>query len=628
MRLKGEAGFWCGIVCLVLAAAILSGCGGISGGNGGGGGGGGGNWSLGMTRTGGFAPGGTGEYEITASNGGVGSTSGTVTVSDSLPNVFTASSASGSGWNCNLIPVSCTRSDALAAGASYPTITVIVQVAQNASGTVTNQATVSGGGLTSGSASVQTPIGAGGGGKVQHVVIIFQENRSTDNLFHDPVLINRGADIASSGENSSGKTITLTSAPLVTNYDLGHGHQAFLDACDWNGSECLMDGADRVGCKPADNCPANPEYQYVQASDVQPYYAMAETYGFGDRMFQTNQGPSFPAHQYILSGTSAVCAPGGNCPSGTTSAYYASANPNKSERADGSRGAGCLAPPDAQVNLIDTSEPFPNQDLFVLAGAECFEHPTLTDVMDASGVSWRYYAATDGSIWTAPDAIEHMCVPSGPLDQRVCSGSDWTDQNPKVVLEGTGAQIVTDIENCELPGVTWVIPDGGSSDHAGDNNGLGPSWVASIVNQIGMNAACPGTGETYWDDTAIIVTWDDWGGWYDHVAPPIRNNPESYPNSYEYGFRVPIIVISPYAKAAHVSHQYNDFGSILKFIEEMFSLPEVNPSVGYADSYALGDLSDFFDFSQTPLKFTQIPASYDKQYFLNLKGTPTPPDND
>ena len=161
-----------------------------------------------------------------------------------------------------------------------------------------------------------------------------------------------------------------------------------------------------------------------------------------------------------------------------------------------------------------------------------------------------------------------------------------------------------------------------------DNNGTGPSWVASIVNQIGSNAACPGTGETYWNDTAIIVTWDDWGGWYDHVSPPIRNNPQSYPNSYEYGFRVPLVVISPFAKPAYVSHQYNDFGSILKFIEENFGLPEINPSVGYADTYALGDLSDFFDFSQTPLTFTPIQAQYDKQYFLNRRGKPKPPDND
>ena len=623
IRLKDRLRLRCGIFALVLTVGVLGGCGGVSG-NGGGSGGG---WNLSMTRTGSFAPGGTGEYLITASNGSASATSGTVTVSDSLPNVFTASNISGSGWSCNLSPASCTRSDALAAGANYPAITLIVKVAQNASGTVTNQATVSGGGPSSGSASSQTPIGSGNAGKIQHVVIIFQENRSTDNLFQDPKLVQRGADIQSYGYAGNTK-ITLTPVPLVTNYDLGHAHTSFLNTCDWNGSECLMDGADQDSCSPSGNCPANPEYQYVQASDVQPYYTMAETYAFGDRMFQTNQGPSFPAHQYILAGASAVCVPGASCPSGTTSAYYVSSNPNHDRRGDGSSGAGCLNPPGALVNLLETSQPFPNPNEISFAGTQCFEHPTLTDVLDAAGLTWKYYAAQDGSIWTAPDAIAHMCLPtSGPPDQLTCNGADWTGPDPKVVLEGVGAQVLTDIQNCNLPAVTWIIPDGGASDHTGTNNGLGPSWVASIVNQIGLNTPCPGTGESYWSDTAIIVTWDDWGGWYDHVAPPIHNSGPNA-NSYEYGFRVPIIVVSPYAKPAYISHQSNDFGSILKFIEETFSLPEVNPSVGYADSYALGDLSDFFDYNQTPLTFQQIPSDYDRQYFVTRTGTPTPPDND
>jgi len=622
IRLKARPALRCGIFGLVLALGILDACGGI-GGNGGDSGG----WNLSMSRTGAFAPGGTGEYQITANNGSASATSGTVTITDSLPAIFTPSNVSGSGWTCNLSPVSCTRSDALAAGASYPAITLIVKVAQNASGTATNQATVSGGGPSSGSASSQTPIGSGNGAKIQHVVIIFQENRSTDNLFHDPTLIARGADIATSGYAGNTK-ITLTPVPLVTTYDLDHGHTAFLESCDWNGSQCLMDGANQDGCSPPANCPPDPAYQYVQASDIQPYYTMAETYAFGDRMFQTNQGPSFPAHQYILSGTSALCVPGASCPSGTTSSYYVSGNPTNDTRADGTPGAGCLNPPGAQVNILDTSQPFPNANEISFGYPECFEHPTLTDILDANNLSWKYYAAKDGSIWTAPDAIQHMCEPKGDPNQLACTQNpDWTGPDPKVVIEGVGAQVITDIQNCELSSVTWVIPDGGASDHAGTNKGLGPSWVASIVNQIGLNSPCPGTGESYWSDTAIIVTWDDWGGWYDHVAPPIHNSGPTA-NSYEYGFRVPIIVISPYTKPAYISHQSNDFGSILKFIEETFSLPEVNPSVGYADSYALGDLSDFFDFTQTPLTFQQIPTDYDRQYFVTRTGMPTPPDDD
>ena len=450
-------------------------------------------------------------------------------------------------------------------------------------------------------------------GKINHVVILFQENRTPDNLFHDPVLMSRGADIATQGMDSSGQTVTLTQIPLVTQYGLNHSHRAFLDECQWNGTQCQMNGDDLVPCNPANQCPPqNPGFAYVQASDVQPYFTMAETYTFGDRMFQTNEGPSFPAHQYILSGTSAISE---------TSKTFVEDNPTGTERPDGTFWAGCLAPPGAALDLIDTSQPFPNSNFTTLNGPECFEHPTLTDLLDQHGLSWKYYASVPGSIWTSPNAIQHMCQPTGGPDNTVCSGSDWTNANPNVVIEGTDAQIITDIQNGQLANVVWVIPDGASSDHPGcppdgcTQGGLGPSWVTSIVNAIGQSK--------YWADTAIIVTWDDWGGWFDHVAPPIHNT-----NSYEFGFRVPLIVISPFAKPQFVSHQMNDFGSILKFIEGIFGLPQIDPSVGYADSYALGDLSDCFDFGQTPLTFTTIQAPVGKEYFLHNKAKATPPDDD
>jgi len=152
------------------------------------------------------------------------------------------------------------------------------------------------------------------GQKIQHVVIIFQENRTPDNLFQDPVLYNpppagHGADIVQSGWNSQGQQVPLGPIDLGTNganpdnYDLGHGHYAFGVMYD-NGK---MDGADKVEvtCAPgASGCPPpTPQFKYVSPSDVQPYFALAEQYTFADRMFQTNQGPSFPAHQFILSGT-------------------------------------------------------------------------------------------------------------------------------------------------------------------------------------------------------------------------------------------------------------------------------------------------------------------------------------
>jgi phospholipase C len=437
---------------------------------------------------------------------------------------------------------------------------------------------------------------------IQHIVIIFQENRSPDNLFQDPVLISKGADIQNYGVNSLGQKITLSPMNLGTNgsnpsdYDIGHSHKSFLAMCDLNssGDACAMDGADltNVTCNPGvPNCPPlNPQFMYVNPSEVQPYFQMAEQYTFADRMFQTNQGPSFPAHQFIISGTSAPQV---------GSSQFVENNPQGIPNAGSN--TGCASPAKETVNQIDP------------AGVEtsiypCFEHQTLTDLLEAANLTWRYYTPTAGSIWTGPNAIQHLCGPDAPPpNATACVGTEWS-QN--VVLEPPGqtAQVLTDIANGQLATVSWVIPQGMESDHPSSNDGSGPSWVASVVNAIG--------GSPYWSNTAILIAWDDWGGWYDHVAPPIVN-------SYEYGFRVPMIVVSPYAKPAYISHTTHDFGSILKFIEETFNLP----SLGYADVPA-DDLVDCFNFSQTPLTFKTIAAPLKADYFLNDKRPPTDPDND
>lgn len=433
--------------------------------------------------------------------------------------------------------------------------------------------------------------GCGGGGhnnfissrRIQHIVMIVQENRSPDNLFQDSVLISRGADIVQSGLNHTGVTIPLTPTSLVTDYDISHLHPAFLAMYDGG----KMDGFDLV--KPvcsagAVNCPPpNAEYQYVNPSEIQPYFALAEQYTFGDRMFQTNQGPSFPAHQFLISGTSAASANSG--------ALYAAENPINGT------AAGCIAIPGTEERMINIT----TGDESVLQ-YPCFDHPTLTDLLDNAGISWRYYAPNAGSIWTGPDAIQHMCQPQTQNGKLVCTGAAWSNV---IIPQST---ILNDIANQQLAQVTWVIPDGHESDHANVNDGSGPSWVASVVNAIGNSL--------YWGNTAIFITWDDWGGWYDHVAPKIIN-------SYEYGFRVPLIVVSPYAKANYISHTPHDFGSLLKFVEENFGLP----SLGYADVPA-DDFSDCFDFNQAPLKFQTIPSALDAQHFLNDPRPPTDPDDD
>jgi phospholipase C len=401
--------------------------------------------------------------------------------------------------------------------------------------------------------------------------MIVQENRTPDNLFHG--LPN--ADIADTGVDSTGATIPLTPIGLVTNYDLSHTHPAFEAMYDGG----KMDGADKIKlqCSPkAPDCPQPyAQFHYVEPTEVRPYLEMAEQYSFADRMFQTNQGPSFPAHQFLIAGTSAPTA---------TSVLFAAENVFFPQHAT-NMAAGCAGPEGEKVAMIDpmgieTTQQFP-----------CFDHETLIDLLDKNGITWRYYTPSAGSIWTGPNAIRHLRF-----------GNDWRN----VIIRQT--TVLTDIASGQLPQVAWVIPNGLDSDHALQNDGSGPSWVASIVNEIGRSS--------YWSNTAILITWDDWGGWYDHVAPKIHS-------SYEYGFRVPLIVVSPYAKRGYVSHVTHDFGSLLRFAEGIFKLP----TLGYADSRA-DDLSDCFDFSQTPASFQPFIAKFDGSYFLLDTRTPTDPDDD
>jgi len=182
-------------------------------------------------------------------------------------------------------------------------------------------------------------------------------------------------------------------------------------------------------------------------------------------------------------------------------------------------------------------------------------------------------------------------------------------------------QILTDITGGTLQQVSWVIPTGNDSDHAKGNAGCGPSWITEIVNDIGNSP-------TYWQNTVIIIAWDDWGGWYDHVPPPkVVNDGTSWGSGYVYGFRVPMIVISPYTKKAYISKTPHDFGSILKFIENTYNLP----SLGTADANALdgpNSLSDIFQFTSAPTAFTPFAVPWNDVTCKGDASPPSDPDDD
>jgi phospholipase C len=394
--------------------------------------------------------------------------------------------------------------------------------------------------------------------KIKHVVIIVQENRSTDDLFNGFP----GADTVTSG-SEHGTTVPLHASPLEAKGEFDHSHGGFIASYDSG----LMDGWP--------NGTNDTPFVYVPPAETTPIWSLAEQFGFGDRMFQSNQGPSYPAHLYLFVGTSSPA-------DGST--LLASENPGDPTHTHPL--GGCDSLPDMRVTLIDPS------------GSEayheypCFEHQTIVDLLDAHGLSWTYYEPDRGGFWDGPSSIKH--VRDNP--------NDWA----RVVTPET--TILSDIAGGKLANVSWVIPDGLNSDHPGNGSKTGPSWVASIANAIGASG--------YWSSTAIFVTWDDWGGVYDHVPPPIYG-------SYELGFRVPLIVASPYAKPGYVSHTQHEFGSILHFVEDVWGLG----SLGYTDARA-DDLSDFFDFKQAPLPYHQVPAQYSRTYFERSRFGHNPPDDD
>ncbi len=391
----------------------------------------------------------------------------------------------------------------------------------------------------------KAPIFGGSTGKIQHIIIIFQENRTPDNLFHGLA----GADIASTGIDSLGRVVPLAPVSLHAGYDIDHSHRTFV--ASFNRGQ--MNGFDKapIVCGRG-NCAGATAYGYVPPSEVGPYFAMAQRYTFADRMFQTNQGSSFPAHQYIVSGT-AINATG--------SRYLAAESPIYRDGLDGN----CDGSPRSRVTMID---PAGNENVSMWP---CFDHQTLFDRLDAESVSWRYYEALPNGFWSAPDALAH-----------IRRGPDWAN------AVSPATTILSDISAARLPAVSWVIPSVAASDHSLGSDGSGPAWVASIVNAVGSSP--------YWNSTAIFVTWDDWGGWYDHVAPVMYN-------SNELGFRVPLIVVSPYAKLGYVSHVQHEFGSVLRFTEETFGLTPL----GYTDTRA-DDFADCFNFGQTPSPFVRIQA--------------------
>jgi len=442
-----------------------------------------------------------------------------------------------------------------------------------------------------------------------HVIVLVQENRTTDNLFQglcDPParkLCPVPYDLQDYGFNSAGKKIFLKKTPLGDLGDPAHGHPNFVQLCDYDKTtqQCKMDGADKIPCLGETN--TNCSFEYVYPGDVQPYITLVKQYGWANYMFSTGQGGSFTGHQYLFGATSAPSA------ADDAAAMFTD------KVSPWNQPTGCVAYKGGYLTLVTPSGTVHTEP--------CLEHQTLPDVLP-SNVSWKFYTSNgEGGMWTAPAAIKHICEPSKQYGGK-CTGSEWVNN-----VDLASVDVLTDIANCNLRGVSWVIPTGQNSDHPGFTKTTGgPSWIASVVNAIGQswinsNGKCDYWGNKSNDATAIIVTWDDFGGFYDHVPPPILPMPQG---DFQLGARVPLVVVSAYTPAAYVDNNTQDFGTIIRFIEHNYGLEE--GILNFADARSTNDLTTFFNLNKPARAFVPIPAPKDAYFFLHDKTPPADPDDE
>jgi phospholipase C len=373
---------------------------------------------------------------------------------------------------------------------------------------------------------------------IEHVVVIMQENQSFDHLFgRFP-----GVDGARYGWRD-GVRIPLTHMRLQRIHDLPHCYTCAI--ASYNGGK--MDGFDQTR--------ESHKYAYTQyyRRDEPNYWAWARRYVLHDHFFSAAAGPSYPNHLYMITGQSAG----------------AHDNPSRA-RVHNSMTWGCDSPPLEKVFIVHAN----GSTEWV---HPCFDIPTIADRLRDARIPWAYYAADSdepGYIWSAFSSI-----------RKVFYGPAW-DKHVLPVDHVTHA-----IETEPLPSVTWITPRFQLSDHPGANFCFGENWATGVINAIMRSPD--------WPTTAIFLTWDEWGGFYDHVPPPRKDD-------FGLGFRVPLIVLSPYARHGFVDHRVSEFDSMLRFIEQNWGLEPLSERDANAAS-----LAPDFDFTQDPTPPHPLPLRTD-----------------
>src|SRR5262245_21091871 len=446
--------------------------------------------------------------------------------------------------------------------------------------------------LTGGTPTSGAPMGAAGIQKIQHVVIVMQENRSFDEYFGtfpgvDGLPMQNGQFTTCVPDPRGGCQKPFHDPSPV---DAGGPHGQSNATADIDGGR--MDGfiaqarTGRRGCADA-NAPACTNgggvdvMGWKDARDIPNYWTYARDFTLQDHLFEPNASWSLPEHLFLVSEWSAKCTDV-NDPNSCVNALQ---NPNNPQSPAGRGGGG------ARTRKAAGPSPSPVASLYAWTD--------LTWLMNRDHVSWKYYVAP-GTEPDCEDASQQTCVQRG---QSAGTPGIWNPlpffadvkQDHQLGNIQDLSHFTADARSGHLPAVSWIVPNGRDSEHPPASTSTGQSYVTGLVNSVMRSPD--------WSSTAIFLTWDDWGGFYDHVQPPAVDE-----NGY--GLRVPGIVISPYAKRGYVDHQTLSHDAYAKFIEDDFlGGQRLDPRTdGRADprpdvrenAAILGDLRTDFDFTQKP----------------------------
>jgi phospholipase C len=411
--------------------------------------------------------------------------------------------------------------------------------------------------------------------KIDHIVFIVQENRSFDHYFGtfpgadgfprdargridvcvpNPYLGGCSRPYHSDAQRALGGPHDWKASDININ---GGRMDGFIRAIEGGDRSCWGEPT-RPDCRPFFGPRLQPDVMsFKTAREIPNYWTYARRFVLQDRMFAPADSWTLPAHLFLVSGWSAVCR-------------------------DPQRAATCRS----NVDLKDPGEAWTYRD------DPKYGWTDITRLLDDAGVSWGYYVG-DKTCWDPPCGARegrNTAATRNPIPGFVRSRRSGLEDNVlgwEAFLEAarTGT----------LPSVSWIVPGGGNGEHPDRGNGTlrqGQAHVTRMINAVMRSV--------HWDSSAIFLTWDDWGGFYDHVVPPVVDE-----NGY--GIRVPGIVISPYAKRGYIDHQTLSFDAYLKFIEDRFlggqrlpgPYPDPRPTIR-ENVEILGDVRRSFDFSRQP----------------------------